>query len=46
MTSPAPSANPLLTSMNDAPIPAAAAWLREYGGGAGPALDLSQAVPG
>lgn len=38
--------NPLLTAMNEAPIPAAAAWLRQYEGGAGPAIDLSQAVPG
>ena len=38
--------NPHLVSTEGAPIPAAAAWLRSYDGAAGPAIDLSQAVPG
>lgn len=46
MTSASSGINPLLTAMNEAPIPAAAAWLRQYDGSAGPAIDLSQAVPG
>ncbi|PZQ50681.1 MAG: aminotransferase [Rhodovulum sulfidophilum] len=41
-----PAANPLLAAMSEAPIPAAATWLRDYDGGAGPVIDLSQAVPG
>jgi aspartate/methionine/tyrosine aminotransferase len=41
-----PTVNPLLTVMNEAPIPAAAAWLRQYDGSAGAVIDLSQAVPG
>lgn len=46
MVSASSGINPLLTAMNEAPIPAAAAWLRRYDGSAGPAVDLSQAVPG
>jgi aspartate/methionine/tyrosine aminotransferase len=38
--------NPLLVDTGTPPIPEAQAWLRDYGGGRGPAIDLSQAVPG
>lgn len=38
--------NPLLVDTGSPPIPEAQAWLRAYDGGRGPAIDLSQAVPG
>ncbi|MCF3935676.1 aminotransferase [Acuticoccus sp. M5D2P5] len=38
--------NPLLIATEGAPIPAAVAWLGRYDGSAGPAINLSQAVPG
>ncbi len=41
-----PALNPLVTRVEVPPIPEAHAWAARYGGGAGPALDLCQAVPG
>jgi aspartate/methionine/tyrosine aminotransferase len=38
--------NPLLVDTATPPIPEAQGWARGYGGGAGPLIDLSQAVPG
>lgn len=46
MSDAAHALNPLLASTEGAPIPAAAAWLGDYDGSAGPAINLSQAVPG
>ncbi len=40
------NANPLLVATAAPPIPEAKAWLAGYNGRAGPAIDLSQAVPG
>lgn len=39
------SPNPWLTAVATPPIPEAKAWLAAYDGSAGPAIDLSQAVP-
>jgi aspartate/methionine/tyrosine aminotransferase len=41
---PRPSAT--IAATDAPPIPAARAWAARYGGGAGPAIDLTQAVPG
>ena len=41
-----PAANPLVRDTGSPPIPEAQAWLKLYGGARGPAIDLSQAVPG
>ena len=38
--------NPLVADTGSPPIPEAKAWLERYDGGHGPAIDLSQAVPG
>jgi aspartate/methionine/tyrosine aminotransferase len=38
--------NPRLIDTSTPPIPEAQAWATAYGGGAGPLIDLSQAVPG
>jgi aspartate/methionine/tyrosine aminotransferase len=38
--------NPLLVDTGTPPIPEAQGWLRDYSGSHGPAIDLSQAVPG
>jgi aspartate/methionine/tyrosine aminotransferase len=38
--------NPLVVDTGTPPIPEAQGWLRGYDGGRGPAIDLSQAVPG
>jgi len=38
--------NPLVQAIAPPPIPLAQGWLQAYGGGYGPAIDLSQAVPG
>ncbi len=38
--------NPLVRDTGSPPIPEAQTWLRNYRGGRGPAIDLSQAVPG
>ncbi len=38
--------NPLVADQSPPPVPAVQAWARAYGGGRGPLLDLSQAVPG
>ncbi|WP_108661890.1 aminotransferase [Acuticoccus kandeliae] len=38
--------NPHIIATEGAPIPAAVAWLGGYDGSAGPAINLSQAVPG
>ncbi|MFT0859266.1 aminotransferase [Ancylobacter sp. G4_0304] len=46
MPSPLQPLNPLLAATEGAPIPAAGAWLAAYDGSAGPAINLSQAVPG
>ncbi len=40
------SVNPLLSAVQVPPIAAAKRWLTAYDGGLGPAVDLSQAVPG
>ncbi len=39
-------ANPLVSRLSPPPIPSVLAWAREYKGGKGPLVDLSQAVPG
>ncbi|OCJ05035.1 aspartate/tyrosine/aromatic aminotransferase [Rhizobium sp. AC44/96] len=39
-------ANPLVSRLSPPPIPSVLAWAREYKGGRGPLVDLSQAVPG
>lgn len=41
-----PPLNPDLLDTGTPPIPQAQGWARAYGGGAGPLIDLSQAVPG
>ena len=41
-----PSLNHLLLGTDTPPIPEASGWARRYGGGSGPLIDLSQAVPG
>lgn len=46
MPAPLHPLNPLLAGTEGAPIPAAGAWLASYDGTAGPAINLSQAVPG
>jgi aspartate/methionine/tyrosine aminotransferase len=38
--------NSLVTRLSPPPIPAVQAWGKSYGGGHGPLIDLSQAVPG
>ncbi|MBZ9655946.1 aminotransferase [Phyllobacterium lublinensis] len=38
--------NSLVTRLSPPPIPAVQAWGKSYGGGRGPLIDLSQAVPG
>lgn len=38
--------NPLVERLSPPPIPAVQAWAKAYGGGHGPLIDLSQAVPG
>jgi aspartate/methionine/tyrosine aminotransferase len=38
--------NPQVLDTGTPPIPAARAWMASYGGGHGPAIDLSQAAPG
>jgi aspartate/methionine/tyrosine aminotransferase len=38
--------NPLVVDTGSPPIPQVQAWRAGYGGGFGPAIDLSQAVPG
>src|SRR5262245_5121854 len=38
--------NPLLIETATPPIPEAQGWARAYDGGAGPLVDLAQAVPG
>lgn len=43
---PAAQANQLVSRLSPPPIPSVLAWAREYGGGKGPLVDLSQAVPG
>lgn len=43
---PVASANLLVTRLSPPPIPSVHAWGRAYGGGRGPLIDLSQAVPG
>ena len=41
-----PSLSPRLRATAEPPIPAARAWAARYAGGAGPMIDLTQAVPG
>ncbi|MDO9706888.1 aminotransferase [Paracraurococcus lichenis] len=41
-----PALSPRLHATESPPIPAARAWAARYAGGAGPAIDLTQAVPG
>ena len=43
---PAPRAAAAISATDAPPIPAARAWAARYGGQAGPAIDLTQAVPG
>lgn len=38
--------NPLVADLLAPPVPSVFAWARAYGGGRGPLIDLSQAVPG
>ncbi|MGZ2454974.1 aspartate/methionine/tyrosine aminotransferase, partial [Rhizobium ruizarguesonis] len=38
--------NSLVARLSAPPIPSVVAWSREYKGGKGPLIDLSQAVPG
>ncbi|TCU14007.1 aminotransferase [Rhizobium sullae] len=38
--------NPLVSRLSPPPIPSVVAWARDYDGGKGPLIDLSQAVPG
>ena len=41
-----PTLSPRLRATAEPPIPAARAWAARYAGGAGPMIDLTQAVPG
>jgi aspartate/methionine/tyrosine aminotransferase len=41
-----PPLSPRIEATDAPPIPAARAWAARYAGGAGPAIDLTQAVPG
>lgn len=41
-----PALSPLIRATDAPPIPAARAWAARYDGRAGPAIDLTQAVPG
>jgi aspartate/methionine/tyrosine aminotransferase len=41
-----PDFNPLIAGQSLPPVPAVQAWAKAYRGGAGPLIDLSQAVPG
>ncbi|TCZ55409.1 aminotransferase [Roseicella aquatilis] len=41
-----PALSPRLRATDPPPIPAARAWAARYAGGAGPMIDLTQAVPG
>jgi aspartate/methionine/tyrosine aminotransferase len=41
-----PQLSPRIRDTQDPPIPAVRSWAGRYGGGAGPLLDLTQAVPG
>jgi aspartate/methionine/tyrosine aminotransferase len=41
-----PDFNPLIAGQSPPPVPAVQAWAKAYRGGAGPLIDLSQAVPG
>jgi len=41
-----PDFNPLVADQSPPPVPAVQAWAKAYRGGAGPLIDLSQAVPG
>lgn len=41
-----PTLSPLIRATGAPPIPAARAWAARYDGSAGPAIDLTQAVPG
>ncbi|WP_210489981.1 aminotransferase [Microvirga antarctica] len=41
-----PHINPLVSDVGTPPIPQAQAWLARYDGSRGPAINLSQAVPG
>lgn len=43
---PKPEFNPLVAGQSPPPVPAVQAWAKAYRGGAGPLIDLSQAVPG
>lgn len=43
---PSPSLSPRVGATAAPPIPAARSWAARYSGGAGPAIDLTQAVPG
>lgn len=43
---PAAEPNSLIARLSPPPIPSVVAWSREYSGGRGPLIDLSQAVPG
>lgn len=43
---PATGCNPHVNAIDPPPIPTAQAWLDAYNGAHGPAIDLSQAVPG
>ncbi|MBM6594167.1 aminotransferase [Microvirga pudoricolor] len=45
-STPSPILNPLVTKVGSPPIPEARAWLDRYDGAHGPAINLSQAVPG
>lgn len=41
-----PAFNPLIEKLSPPPVPSVFAWGRAYDGSRGPAIDLSQAVPG
>lgn len=41
-----PQLSPRIHDTQEPPIPSVRAWAARYGGGAGPVLDLTQAVPG
>jgi aspartate/methionine/tyrosine aminotransferase len=41
-----PTLSPRIRATESPPIPAARSWAARYAGGAGPAIDLTQAVPG
>jgi aspartate/methionine/tyrosine aminotransferase len=43
---PLPILNPLVAELSPPPIPAVQSWGKDYSGGYGPLIDLSQAVPG